>query len=172
MATVDNLIALRILYMLVTPFEKTQAFKVGVIDKDGNVLVKIKDQNSEQRDAFTYLDRLVFNLKRLIAKVPGGSSKIASIIAALYLIREKAEDKLSAAKLENEFNMLVSKLEEASLIEEEIIVEKYLKLFEEGEAPANVTGAAVSTDILVIKKKDIKSIFRRRKKPNDAVTPT
>lgn len=170
MSTVDNFIALKVLYMLVTPFEKTQAFKLGVIDKDGTLLVKIKDQSPAQKESYTYLDRLVFNLKRLISKVPGGQSQIASIVAALYLIKEKREDKLSPAKLELEFNTMLRRLEHVTLVEEQIMVEKFMKLYEEGEAPANVTGAGVSTDTTVVKKKDLSKIFRRRKKQNGVPT--
>jgi len=40
---IDNLLAFRILYMLVTPFEDTAAFKFGIIDKNGVPLKKMKD---------------------------------------------------------------------------------------------------------------------------------
>ena len=39
---VDNLIALRILYLLVTPFVKTKAYEYGIIDDKGNYLKKLK----------------------------------------------------------------------------------------------------------------------------------
>ena len=46
----------------------------------------------EDREAYknfyTPFHRLVFNVKRLMAKAPGGSSRIASYAAALYLIKE------------------------------------------------------------------------------------
>ena len=41
--TLDNLIAFKVLSMLVTPFEKSDAFKFGIIDKDGKALKKVKD---------------------------------------------------------------------------------------------------------------------------------
>jgi hypothetical protein len=56
---VDNLIAFKILYMLVTPFEDTPAYKLGVIDKNGNPLKKIKDMDQEERNNYDMLHRLV-----------------------------------------------------------------------------------------------------------------
>lgn len=154
----DNVIALKVLYMLVTPFDKTEAFKLGVIDKDGNLQVKVKDQTPEQKRVYNYLDRLIFNIKRLIGKVPGGKSLFASYVAALYLIKE--DTKMTQAQLESTFNSILSKIidHDITLVEESIIVEKFLKAIEEdGEggapAPANVTGSAVSTDIPVVRKK-------------------
>jgi len=68
---VDSFIAFRILNMLVTPFENTEAFRLGIIDAKGKELMKMKDLNTvELRDAYTLLHRLVFRLKRIINKVP------------------------------------------------------------------------------------------------------
>lgn len=176
---IDNLIALRVLYMLVTPFDKTEAFKAGVIDSNGTLLVKVKDQTADQRRTYDYLNRLVFNLKRLIEKVPGGKSTLASYIAALYLVKE--DTKMSNAELEFRFNSIMSKIDDGVvLVEETIIVEKFLKDLEEDGAPAgvggggqvgvpssnspaNVTGAKVSTDIAVIRKKKKTPIAQRPK---------
>ena len=64
---VDNLIAHRILSMMVTNFEDTPAFKLGIIDKNGKNLKKASSlKTSEERDAYTYLNRLVFNMKKII----------------------------------------------------------------------------------------------------------
>ena len=75
---------------LVTPFEKTDAFKLGIIDKDGKILKKRRNlEGSKEKDAYTLSDTLVWNIKKLIGKVPGGKSKIASYAAALFLIKEQ-----------------------------------------------------------------------------------
>ncbi len=164
--TFDNFIALRVLYMLVTPFDKTEAFRVGVIDKDGNLLVKVKDQTPTQKGAYDYLDRMVLNLKRLIAKLPAGKSMLASMVAALYLIKE--DTKMTQAQLEQRFVEVLGKIEKdnVTLVEEELMVEKFIAMCEEG-APANVSGPAVSTDQPAIhlnkKKKPIARVVRRNK---------
>ena len=88
---IDTVIIFRILRKLTTPWEKTQAFKTGLIDKKGKILVKKNDRTREQKKAYTLLDRMVFNLKRLLAKVPGGGSQLGSYIAALALLKEYVE---------------------------------------------------------------------------------
>lgn len=177
MSMVNNLVAFRILYMLVTPFDQTEAFKLGVIDKDGNVLVKIRDQNSAQRDAYDMLDRLVFSLKRLLGKVPGGKSQLASLAAAYYLVKEAHENKTTITQdlVEKVFGIIDSGV---SLVEEEIVVEQFLKVYEDGAAGgaggvgaggampvntiANRTGASVATDIPTIFPKKKKTPIARR----------
>jgi len=87
--TGDLFYAFRFLKLLVTPFEKTKAFELGIIDKDGIILKKSIDRNSpEEKSAYTVFHRLVFNIKRIMGKVPGGKSVIARYGAALFLIKE------------------------------------------------------------------------------------
>ena len=158
MSTLDNLLAFRILDMLVTPFDKTDAYKFGIIDKDGNPLKKSKDlKTSEEKDSYTNLTRLVFSLKRLLAKVPGGSSQLASIVAAYWLIKE-SNNKRTVVR-EEELMTLIDLIEEKklTLVEEEILIEKFLKMMEDG-AITNVTGAATSTDQAAIRLKKGKPV--------------
>jgi len=89
---IDALVAYRVLKILVTPFNKTQAYKMGIIDDKGKVLIKSKDlfkqfpnsqALSQARKSYTLLIRFVFNLKRLLGKVgirgPLGSAAAAAI---------------------------------------------------------------------------------------------
>lgn len=151
---VDNLIAFRILRMLVTPFKETEAYKLGIIDESGNVLKRISDMTSEQKDSYTMLHRMVFRLKKLLAKVPGGSTRLASFTAAYYLVKESYQNNKLPTNLEEEFSTLVSKIEkeEIILIEEQVEINSFLLESVDEDAPANVTGAAVSTDIPVKRK--------------------
>ena len=50
---VDTVIIFRILKKLVTPFHKTAAFKAGVIDKAGKVLIKPGDRTANQKKTIT-----------------------------------------------------------------------------------------------------------------------
>jgi len=77
---------------LVTPFDQWDAYKTGLIDKDGKVIVDKADRTPEQNKSFGYFDRLVANLKKLLGKIPGGKTRIASFAAALLLLREKNID--------------------------------------------------------------------------------
>jgi hypothetical protein len=149
---VDNVIAFRVLSMLVKNFEDTQAFKLGLIDKKGKALRKPK--TSAEQDAYSYLHKLVFNMKKIINRLPGGESKLKSMVTALFLIKEYYESNTRTTSLmEDRYKRLMEM--DLSLVEEEILVEKWKKEMEE-DAPVNATGAAVSTDRPAIKSKDIK----------------
>ena len=85
---IDALVAYRVLKLLVTPFNKTKAFALGIIDEKGKVLVKSRDikrlpNPAKAREAYTLLIRFVFNLKRMLAKIgirgPLGSATAAAI---------------------------------------------------------------------------------------------
>ena len=81
---IDALVAYRVLKLLVTPFNKTEAFALGIIDDKGKVLIKSKQiTNSRQRTAYTLLIRFVFNLKRILAKF-GFRGALGSAAAAAY----------------------------------------------------------------------------------------
>jgi|TARA_Y100000022_G_scaffold196399_1_gene203357 hypothetical protein len=85
----DLFYAFRFLKLLVTPFSKTKAYALGIIDDKGKVLKRAKQRTKpDEKAAYTVFHRLVFNLKRLIGKVPGGRSVVARYGAALFLIRE------------------------------------------------------------------------------------
>lgn len=85
---VDLFLVYQFIRRLATPFNKWKAYDLGVIDDKGEVLIKKKDRDSTQRKAWGIFDRMIANLKKLLAKVPGGGSKLASYAAALYLIKE------------------------------------------------------------------------------------
>lgn len=89
---VDLLIAYRVIKMLVTPFEKHNAFKYGIIDKDGNILKKYRTiKGTAEKSSYTILHRFVFNLKRILAKV-GIKGKLGSFaVAAALLLKENKQ---------------------------------------------------------------------------------
>ena len=85
---VDLFLVYQFVRRLATSFEKWDAFKEGVIDKDGKILIKKKDRTRDQKKTFGLFDLMVLNMKKLLGKLPGGSSKIVSYAAALFLIKE------------------------------------------------------------------------------------
>ena len=116
---IDAFITFRFLKLLVTPFNKTEAFKLGIIEERGKVLRKYRTlERTEERQAYTILHRLVFNVKKLIEKVPGGKSRLASYAAALFLIKEHVAEyhDSDGQVLEKEFYKY---LKDNDLIEEE-----------------------------------------------------
>jgi len=91
----DTLYTIRFLKLLVTPFEETAAFKAGIIDADGNKNPNFSMEKMDDRDAarehYTVFHRLVFNLKKIMGKAPGGTSVVARYGAALALIKEHGQ---------------------------------------------------------------------------------
>lgn len=91
----DLVYTIRFLKLLVTPFDKTDAFKAGIIDAEGKKNKEFNLNSMDDREAYrshyTPFHRLVFNLKRLMAKVPGGQSVVARYGAALALIKEHGD---------------------------------------------------------------------------------
>jgi hypothetical protein len=88
--TGDLFYAYRFIKLLVTSWEKTDAFKLGIVDEDGKILKKSSQlKTSDEKSAYTVFHRLVFNIKRLLNKLPFGKSKLASWATALFLIKEE-----------------------------------------------------------------------------------
>ena len=97
---IDLFVTYRFIKLLVTPFEKTEAFKLGIIDKDGNRVIPPKPKvgvwnktpkplrTSEEKNAYTVLHKLVFNIKKLFGKVPGLRTKLGTYAAALFLLKD------------------------------------------------------------------------------------
>ena len=104
---VDLFLVYQFIRRLATPFKEWDAYKLGIIDEDGNILKKARELRTvEERKAWGKFDLMITKLKRLLGKVPGGSSRIASYAAALYLIKENEEiekhgDFLSEEQLED-----------------------------------------------------------------------
>ena len=83
---VDLIITYRVIKLLVTPFNKQEAYKYGIIDDKGKVLRKFKTlQKSEEKKSYTVLHRFVFNLKRILQKV-GLGGRLGSFAVALGLL--------------------------------------------------------------------------------------
>lgn len=89
---VDLLITYRIVKLISTPWEQQEAFKFGIIDKNGNVLRKSSKLNTEaERDSYTILHRFIFNLKRILQKVGMGSSLSSFAVALAFILKEDKE---------------------------------------------------------------------------------
>ena len=97
---IDLFVTYRFIKLLVTPFEKTEAFKLGIIDKNGHRVLptippggvrKVVPEplvSSEEKNAYTILHKLVFNIKKLFGKVPGLRTKLGTYAAALFLLKD------------------------------------------------------------------------------------
>ena len=92
---IDLFVTYRFLKLLTTPFKKTEAFKLGIIDEKGHRIMKPKSSKPEvelsttqQKNSYTILHKLVFNIKKLFNKVPGLRTKVGTYAAALFLLKD------------------------------------------------------------------------------------
>jgi len=96
---IDLFVTYRFIKLLVTPFEKTEAFKLGIIDETGNRVIpppvagvrQTKPEplrTTEEKNAYTILHKLVFNIKKIFGKVPGLRTKLGTYAAALFLLKD------------------------------------------------------------------------------------
>ena len=91
MSALDALLTYQFMKRLVTPFNKMEAYKLGLIDENGKFLKTRKDLNTDaERRALGFFDITVINLKKILAKVPGGGSRFGTLAAALFLVKEQA----------------------------------------------------------------------------------
>ena len=102
---IDLFVAYRFLRILTTPWEDQDAFKFGIIDDNGKLLRRASTlKTDEEKKSFTLLHRLVFNLKRILNKVPLVRSKIGTYATALFLLKQSVvTDKEEGDMIERTF---------------------------------------------------------------------
>ena len=147
----DLILVYQFLRRLTTPFNETPAFDLGIIDERGNRIKSKELKTTEEKNAYGYFDRLVFNVKKLLERLPGGKNRLASYGAALFLIKEshKPEREYTTKDLQEGFDSCMKELEKRTMKNLKDLVE---------DAPANSSGAAVAgtgddSDTVVVKKK-------------------
>jgi len=125
---VDLVITYRVIKLLITPFEKQEAFKQGIIDKDGKVLRRNRTlKTTAEKKSYTLLHRFVFNLKRLLQKAGLGGRLGTFAVALATLLRE-----------DNRYE------DHKSLIESAVIT--YLKETKQYNSLLNEQGEVISID--------------------------
>jgi len=96
---VDLFVTYRFIKLLTTPFDKTEAFKLGIIDEKGNRVMpdpvggvrQTKPATlgtTAEKNAYTILHKLIFNIKKIFSKVPGLRTKVGTYAAALFLLKD------------------------------------------------------------------------------------
>ena len=114
---------------LATPFKETSAYKLGLIDEKGKKLKKATSK--DEKNALTYYDKLIFNLKRLLAKLTGVEGKMTTFAAALLLLRESEKPKNKRRHFVTEDEFRSFRYTNRKLIERLVLTE---------EAPVNAVG--------------------------------
>nr|BAR35163.1 hypothetical protein [uncultured Mediterranean phage uvMED] len=119
---VDLLITYRIVKLLATPFNKQEAFKLGIIDEKGTVLRKYRTlQKSSEKRAYTMLHRFVFNLKRILAKAGIRGALGSFAVAAALLFKENKEAKKHQLVIESAVITYLKQIDQYnSMISEDI----------------------------------------------------
>lgn len=166
MSIVDDLITIRILKRLTTPFEKMEAFKLGIINDKGK---KIRDpKTANEKESYDLLWRLVIRLKIVLNLIPIGNKSFLSYAAAYALIRECVNESKEPSDLEIMFTEAVLNetykyevtnlhdLDFKSLSEDDAVVAPVV------DVPANSTKNIAAT-ITGVNKKSKMRYFRRSK---------
>ncbi len=130
-SAIDLFVTYRFLKLLTTPFNKTDAYKLGIIDKNGHRILKPKSTapqvelaTTQQKNAYTILHKLVFNIKKLFAKVPGLKTKVGTYAAALFLLKDTFKEHVEDTRVfETEFIKFLreNNIEFENEISEEVI---------------------------------------------------
>jgi hypothetical protein len=99
---IDLFVTYRFLKLLTTPFDKTDAFKFGIIDEKGNRVKKPKStlpavelNTADMQNSYTILHKLVFNIKKIFEKVPGLRTKVGTYAAALFLLKDTFKESVN-----------------------------------------------------------------------------
>jgi hypothetical protein len=148
---IDLFMVYQFIRRLATPFNEWEAYKLGIIDERGKILKKRKDLLLvKERNAFGIFDLMILKLKRLLEKIPGGQTRIASYAAALWLIREWnhfSSDSLltestSDEQIEESVTMFFSVI--TDYINETNTVNKKMHEFQENVPTMNVGSGAIA----------------------------
>lgn len=99
---IDLFVTYRFIRLLTTPFTDTEAYKLGIIDEKGNRVRLPKSTKpavelatTEQKNAYTVLHKLVFNIKKIFDKVPGLRTKLGTYAAALFLLKDTFKESVN-----------------------------------------------------------------------------
>lgn len=119
---VDLFLVYQFVKRIVTPFDKWPAYELGIIDDKGKVLIKKSALDTEASKAWGYFDIMCANLKKILAKLPGGQTRLASIAASAFLFKEHNEKDYTNAKvLEEDFIAFLSREEFSHLLGEDMV---------------------------------------------------
>jgi len=187
----STIVIYMILKRLLTKWENWEAYKNGIIDKNGKRIRK--PRTSKERESFDILDRFCWSIKRLLTKFIG-DSKFVYLFSTAYLMKEelstivitnfdKYKEELSsftATQQQQIFNVL-KEMEQNSLLREsnldletnifkisnrtKDILEKYEleKLFEEDAVATTVGDVSQFTPMLGNQKRSFNSFKIKRR---------
>ena len=120
---VDTVLTYQFIKKLTTPFNQLPAYRLHLIDEKGNFLKARNQFTNQEKNACGLFDVMIINLKKLIARIPGGGSRLGTVAATLILLNAKPiRESIEDMDLEEEFNRYYNLVK---------------KMDEEGEVPVN-----------------------------------
>ena len=129
---IDLFVTYRFIKLLTTPFDKTEAYELGIIDENGNRIMEPGTRNkptilrtSKEKNSYTILHKLVFNIKKIFSKVPGLRTKLGTYAAALFLLKDTFKEDVDPKMWEQEFMKYLKEnnIELDNTISEEVTLE-------------------------------------------------
>ena len=149
---------------LVTPFNKTKAFDLGIIDEKGKILKRRRDlEGDEEKSAYNLSDTLIWNIKKLMGKIPGGKSRLASYAAALWLIKEQQDGyKITEEELELQFFDQFEKMYNNDLVFDSATLKKFEDVLYEDSPTTAMGGGNIAVRGIPLLKKPPKGLVMKR----------
>lgn len=135
-SVVDIYVAYKFVKILSQPWKETDAFKLGIIGEKGKVLIKRRNlKTGEQKAAYTIFHTLIWNIKRILDKLPPTRTRIGSFAAALWMLKEYTSPRVENQNLiEQTFVSYLVETGQISMTEViDYCFEEYLE--EAGEVP-------------------------------------
>jgi len=149
---------------LVTPFNKTKAFDLGIVDEKGKILKRRRDlEGDEEKSAYTLSDTLIWNIKKLMGKIPGGKSRLASYAAALWLIKEQQDGyKITEEELELQFFDMFERMYNNDLEFDSATLKKFEDVLYEDSPTTAMGGGNIATRGIPLLKKPPKGLVMKK----------
>ena len=149
---------------LVTPFNKTKAFELGIVDEKGKILKRRRDlETDDEKDAYNLSDTLVWNLKKILGKIPLGKSRLASYAAALWLIKEQQDGyKITEEELELQFFDMFEKMYNNDLEFDSATLKKFEDILYEDSPTTAMGGGNIAVRGIPLLKKPPKGLVMRK----------
>jgi len=149
---------------LVTPFNKTKAFELGIVDEKGKILKRRRDlEGDEEKSAYNLSDTLIWNIKKLMGKIPGGKSRLASYAAALWLIKEQQDGyKITEEELELQFFDQFEKMYNNDLVFDSATLKKFEDTLIEASPTTAMGGGNIAVRGIPLLKKPPKGLVMKR----------
>lgn len=90
----DLFVTYRFIKLLVADYKKLPGYKLGIFDETGRRIIDPETKNPvpldtpAKKNAYTVFHKLIFNIRRVMQKIPFMKSKLGSYATALYLLKD------------------------------------------------------------------------------------